>query len=111
MSRYAGKVKMRKGEFLSRSSSLQVALSGVSTAQDQSPIWAADIPNLHLLEATRAERDSHVLEASGLEGMGMILCAGCADASFGCYLSVLAEYHAAKLFENIVPKVGSKAIP
>jgi hypothetical protein len=38
MSRYAGKVEMREGEDLSRSSSLQVALSGVSTAQEQSLI-------------------------------------------------------------------------
>jgi hypothetical protein len=111
MSRYAGKMEMRKGEDLSRSPSLQVALSGVSTAQEQRLIWAADISNLHLLEATRAERDGHVLEASGLQGMGMILCAGCADASFGYYMSVLAGCHAAELFESIVPRVGFKAIP
>jgi hypothetical protein len=111
MSRYAGKVEMREGEDLSRSSSLQVALSGVSTAQEQSLIYATGIPNLHLLEATRAGRDGHVLEASGLEGMGMILCAGCADASFGCYLSVLAGYPAAELFEDIVPMMGFKDIP
>jgi hypothetical protein len=65
------------------------------------------MPNSCLLEATHAERPSHVLDASGLEGMAMIPFVLCADAYFGCYLSALSGYHTAELFDC---RVSSRAV-